>query len=41
MTRDNFVERRLPKPDQLPRFDLLDYPARLNAAEQLLRGGKA
>ncbi len=40
MTRDDFVERRLPKPDQLPRFDLLDYPEHFNAAEQLLRGGK-
>ena len=40
MTRDRFVEDRLPKPDQLPRFLPLDYPGRLNAAEQLLRGGK-
>ncbi len=41
MMRDTFVEQRLPKADQLPRFDLLDYPHRLNAAEQLLRRGKA
>ncbi len=39
--RDDFVERRLPAVDQLPHFDLLDYPDRLNAAEQLLRGGEA
>ena len=40
MICDRFVEDRLPKPDQLPRFLPLDYPGRLNAAEQLLRGGK-
>ena len=28
--RDQFVERRLPSADQLPHFDLLDYPARPN-----------
>ena len=41
MTRDRFVEDRLPTADRLPEFRLLDYPERLNAAEQLLRGGKA
>ena len=38
--RDDFVERRLPGADELPQFDLLDYPKRLNAAAELLRGGK-
>ena len=38
--RDNFVEQRLPAPDQLPEFLLLDYPERLNAAAELLKGGK-
>ena len=38
--RDRFVEQRLPAPDQLPDFLLLDYPQRLNAAAELLRGGK-
>ena len=41
--RDRFVEERLPPPDQLPefRFDLpeLQYPERLNAAAELLKGG--
>ncbi|MEO7365121.1 MAG: AMP-binding protein [Sphingomicrobium sp.] len=41
--RDRFVENRLPPPDQLPdfRFDLpeLQYPERLNAAADLLKGG--
>ena len=37
--RDRFVEDRLPKPEQLPHFDLLDYPSRLNAAAELLKGG--
>ena len=37
--RDRFVEERLPPPDQLPEFHLLDYPERLNAAAELLRGG--
>ena len=40
MPRDRFVEQRLPKPDQLPEFLLLDYPDRLNAAAELLKGGK-
>ena len=43
MTRDTFVEDRLPAPDLLPefRFDLpnLQYPERLNAAAELLKGG--
>jgi len=43
VTRDTFVEDRLPPPDQLPefRFDLpeLHYPERLNAAVELLKGG--
>ena len=38
--RDRFVEDRLPAADQLPDFLLLDYPKRLNAAAELLRGGK-
>ena len=38
--RDNFVEQRLPSADQLPDFQLLDYPKRLNAAAELLKGGK-
>ena len=41
--RDRFVEDRLPPPEQLPefRFDLpeLQYPDRLNAAAELLKGG--
>jgi 2-aminobenzoate-CoA ligase len=41
--RDRFVEERLPPSDQLPefRFDLpeLQYPERLNAAGELLKGG--
>lgn len=41
--RDTFVERRLPPPELLPefRFDLpeLQYPERLNAAAELLKGG--
>jgi 2-aminobenzoate-CoA ligase len=37
--RDRFVEERLPAPGQLPRFHLLDYPERLNAAAELLKGG--
>ena len=37
--RDRFVEERFPTPEQLPRFDLLDYPDRLNAAAELLTGG--
>ena len=39
MTRDRFVEERLPAPGQLPDFLPLDYPADLNAAAELLRGG--
>ena len=42
--RDTFVEDRLPPPDLLPefRFDLpeLRYPERMNAAAELLKGGK-
>ena len=42
--RDTFVEDRLPPPDLLPefRFDLpeLRYPERMNAAAELLNGGK-
>ena len=38
--RDRFVEERLPAADKLPDFLLLDYPARLNAAAELLKGGK-
>src|SRR4051795_12113636 len=41
--RDTFVQDRLPPPELLPefRFDLpeLQYPERLNAAAELLRGG--
>ena len=41
--RDTFVEDRLPPPEVLPefRFDLpeLQYPERLNAAAELLKGG--
>lgn len=41
--RDRFVEERLPAPELLPefRFDLpeLQYPERLNAAAELLKGG--
>jgi 2-aminobenzoate-CoA ligase len=43
--RDTFVEDRLPPPELLPdfRFDLpeLQYPERLNAAVELLKGGAA
>ena len=43
MTYDSFVRDRLPPPELLPefRFDLpgLDYPERLNAAAELLKGG--
>jgi 2-aminobenzoate-CoA ligase len=38
--RDRFVEERLPAADQLPEFLLLDYPDRLNAAAELLKGGQ-
>ena len=41
--RDTFVEDRLPPPELLPefRFDLpeVQYPERLNAAAELLKGG--
>jgi 2-aminobenzoate-CoA ligase len=37
---DSFVRDRLPPADQLPDFHLLDYPERLNAAAELLKGGK-
>jgi 2-aminobenzoate-CoA ligase len=40
MSYDSFVRDRLPSPDQLPEFLLLDYPERLNAAAELLKGGK-
>ena len=36
---DSFVRDRLPPPDLLPEFLLLDYPERLNAAVELLKGG--
>jgi len=43
MTYDSFVRDRLPAPELLPefRFDLpeLQYPERLNAAAELLKGG--
>jgi 2-aminobenzoate-CoA ligase len=38
--KDRFVEDRLPAADDLPEFHLLDYPDRLNAAVELLKGGK-
>jgi 2-aminobenzoate-CoA ligase len=38
MMRDTFVEDRLPPPPLLPEFLLLDYPERLNAAAELLKG---
>jgi len=40
MSYDSFVRDRLPPADQLPEFQLLDYPERLNAAVELLKGGK-
>jgi 2-aminobenzoate-CoA ligase len=40
MTYDSFVRDRLPPADQQPEFLLLDYPERLNAAAELLKGGK-
>ena len=40
MSYDSFVRDRLPPADQLPEFLLLDYPERLNAAAELLTGGK-
>ena len=36
---DRFVHDRLPPLDQQPKFLLLDYPERLNAAAELLKGG--
>ncbi len=43
--RDRFVEDRLPAPELLPefRFDLpeVQYPERLNAAAELLKGGRS
>ena len=36
---DSFVKDRLPPPEQLPEFHLLDYPDHLNAAADLLKGG--
>ena len=43
--RDRFVEDRLPPPELLPeyRFDLpeVQYPERLNAAAELLKGGRS
>ena len=39
MTYDSFVRDRLPPPELLPEFLLLDYPERLNAAAELLKGG--
>jgi 2-aminobenzoate-CoA ligase len=40
VTYDSFVRDRLPPADQLPEFLPLDYPKRLNAAAELLKGGK-
>jgi 2-aminobenzoate-CoA ligase len=40
MTYDSFVRDRLPPEDELPEFLPLDYPERLNAAAELLKGGK-
>src|SRR5678816_2552074 len=37
---DSFVRDRLPPPAELPEFLLLDYPERLNAAVELLKGGR-
>jgi 2-aminobenzoate-CoA ligase len=39
MTYDPFVRDRLPSPELLPEFLPLDYPERLNAAAELLKGG--
>ncbi|MGH6784559.1 MAG: AMP-binding protein, partial [Sphingomicrobium sp.] len=38
---DSLVRDRLPPPELLPEFLLLDYPKRLNAAAELLKGGAA
>jgi 2-aminobenzoate-CoA ligase len=40
MSYDSFVRDRLPPTDQQPEYLLLDYPVRLNAAAELLKGGK-
>jgi 2-aminobenzoate-CoA ligase len=40
MSYDSFVRDRLPAADQQPEFLLLDYPERLNAAAELLKGRK-
>ncbi|QDP19787.1 AMP-binding protein [Sphingomonas xanthus] len=40
MSYDAFVRDRLPPADQQPHFHLLDYPERMNAAVELLRGGR-
>lgn len=40
MSYDSFVQDRLPSEDQLPEFLLLDYPERMNAAAELLKGGR-
>jgi 2-aminobenzoate-CoA ligase len=37
---DSFVRDRLPPRELQPEFVLLDYPERLNAAAELLKGGK-
>ena len=39
MTYDSFVRDRLPPPERQPEYLLLDYPERLNAAAELLKGG--
>ena len=39
MSYDSFVRDRLPSPELQPEFLLLDYPERLNAAAELLKGG--
>jgi 2-aminobenzoate-CoA ligase len=38
---DTFVRDRLPSAAQQPAFHLLDYPADLNAAAELLKGGQS
>ena len=40
MSYDSFVRDRLPTADQQPEFLLLNFPERLNAAAELLNGGK-
>jgi len=40
VTYDSFVRDRLPPPELLPEFLLLGYPERLNAAAELLKGGR-